>query len=247
MKGFAKTFIFIIMFSTVFMSCSKQNSPKKNGALQSSEKTYASAKKVVVARINDANVTMFDLMKEMNTIFPQYVKPGQSRDPKLDEKVKKEALDRLIYRELAVQDAIRQGLKVLPANLDEEMKRFKAAMKTEDAYRQYLENSSLSEEELKKQIERNMLVDMITEKEIFDKVRIDPEVVKNTYKKEKASYKHPSGKQMSFEEARPLIEEKLMTPLVQKREDEWVEGLRKAAKIEIISAQSPKQLGAKGD
>jgi len=97
--------------------------------------------------------------------------------------------------------------------------------------------SGITEEELKKQLEKNILIEMITEKEIFNKVNIDPGEVKKTYAREKKSFKGPSG-QMSFEEARPAIEEKLMPAAVKKREDEWVEELKKAARIEIISDQS---------
>ncbi len=178
----------------------------------------------------------------MNEIVSQYIKPGQKKDPGIDEKVRKEALDRLIYRELAVQEAKRQGIQPPSGAVDEQLKKFKAALKTEDAYRQKLKDSGLSEDDLRKQIARNILVEMINEKEIFDKVKVDPMLVKKTYAKEKASYKGPSGAQMSFDEARPIIEEKLMKPLVQKREDEWVEGLEKTAKIEITLDKSAKDI-----
>ena len=178
----------------------------------------------------------------MNEVGPQYIKPGQKKDPKVDEKVRKEALDRLIYRELAVQEARRQGMQPPPGAVEDELKKMKAALKTEDAYRQKLANSGLTEEELKKQLERNILVDMITEHEIFDKVKVDPKLVKKSYEKEKSSYKGPSGQVMSFEEARPIIEEKLMRPLVQKREDVWVAELKKAAKIDIIQNQAEKEI-----
>jgi hypothetical protein len=39
---------------------------------------------------------------------------------------------------------------------------------------------------------------------------------------------------LSFDEARPLIEDELKRPLIEKRKKEWEEELRKRAKIEII-------------
>lgn len=240
----------LIVITAAGISCKRSNAPAKEGmnlppehakAVEAVKKSLNESKNVPAARVNGSTITMFDLVSEMNAVAPNFIKPGQQRDPKIDEKVKKEALDRLIYRELAIQDAVRQGLKVPPANLDEAMMRFKTGLKTEGAYREYLAKSSLTEDELKKQMERNMLVHMITEKEIFDKIKIDPALVKKTYAKEKGSYRNASG-QMSFEEARPLIEEKLMTPRAQKREDEWVESLRKSAKIEIVPAQSLKEI-----
>jgi hypothetical protein len=47
---------------------------------------------------------------------------------------------------------------------------------------------------------------------------------------------------LSLEEGRPLIEQELMTPAVNKREDEWVAELKKAAKIEITLGQSAKEI-----
>ena len=200
-------------------------------------------KKTTVAKVNGVDISAYDLIKEINVIAPQHVKPGQERDAKLVEKMNKEALDRLIYRELAIQEATRQGIKVPSEAVAEELKRTKADLKSEDAYREQLAKSGITEEELKKQIERNILVEMITEKEIFNKVTVDPAEVKKTFAGKKKSFKGPSG-QMSFEEARPAIEEELMAAAVKKREDEWVEGLKKAARIEITSDQSAK--GAHG-
>ncbi len=249
MRAVEKTFILVIVCALGLsgISCSRQKTnkalpPEHEKMVEAYNKSMEESKKSTAAIVNGVNITMYDLVKEMNEIGLQYIKPGQKKESRVDEKVRKEALDRLIYRELAVQEAMRQGIQPPPGAVDEQLKKFKAALKTEAAYRQKLKESGLSEDDLRKQIARNILVDMITEKEIFDKVKVDPMLVKKVYAKEKASYKGPSGAQMSFDEARPIIEEKLMKPLVQKREDEWVEGLKKTAKIEIMLDKSAKDI-----
>ncbi len=242
--------IFIVMMVALALSaisCSRQKTnkelpPAHAKIVEAYNKGMEESKKSTAAVVNGVNITMYDLVKEMNEIGPKYIRPGQTKDPQTDKKVKNEALDRLIYRELAVQEAIRQGMQPPSGAVDDRLKKFKAALKTEDSYREKLKSFGMTEEDLKKQVSRNILVDMITEKEIFDKVKIDPNLVKKTYSKEKTSYKTPSGAPMSFEEARPYIEEKLMRPLVQKREDEWVEGLKKAARIEITLDKSAKDI-----
>lgn len=239
--------LLLVMIALSGHACSKEKSGEKKAPghekmVEAYQKSMLESKKNVVAKVNGATIPMYDLISEMNAVAPQYIKPGQKRDPKVDEKVRKEALDRLIYRELAVQEAVRQGMKVPTQAIADNLKKLKADLKTEDAYREKLKQFGLTEEELKKQLERSVLVEMITEKEIFDKVKVDPKQVEKTYAKEKASLKGPSGKPLSFEEARPLIEEKLMKPAVNKREDEWVDGLKKAAKIEITLGQSAKEI-----
>lgn len=250
MKAFAGVGIVIILFSLTVgaASCSRDKATDKPGVIPSSEgskkaeadrKDVSESKETVVAKVNGVDISMFDLISEMNTIAPKYIKPGQKKDPNTDERVRKEALDRLLYRELAVQEAVKQGMRVPPEKIDQEITKMKADLKSDDAYRQKLAAMGVKEEELRKQFERALLVDMITEKEIFDKVKIDPALIKKTYEKDKASYRGPSG-QMSFEEAKPAIEEKLMTPRVQKREDEWVDRMKKNARIEITLGEAAK-------
>lgn len=234
---FGSVTLAILVLALTCVSCNREKAASKlpleqARADKAMNKSIETSKQNTVAKVNGVTITMYDLINEMNTVAPQYIKPGQKRDQQVDEKVKKAAMDRLVFRELAVQEAIRQGMKVAPENVEAALKKIKDALKTEQAYREKLRQKGLTEEELKKQLERNILVDMITEKEIFKKVTVDPTQIKKVYARDKASYKGPSG-QMSFEEARPLIEEKLMTPLVQKREDAWVDSLTKAAKIEI--------------
>jgi len=238
-----RTFCFIIAISIglTISSCSKVDAPKKEPPTPSAEpqsiageqqKRFEESKNTAVAKVNGVPISRFDLVAEMNAIAAQYIKPGQKRDPKTDEKIRKEALDRLIYRELAVQAAKKQGMKAPAGAVAEELKRIKAEMKTEEAFRQNLAKSGITEEDLKRRIERNLLVEMITEKEIFGKATVDLEEAKRIYEKRKGSFKGPSGP-MTFEEARPLIENELKTAAVQKREDEWVAALKKGARIEI--------------
>lgn len=204
-------------------------------------KASEAAKRTIVAKVNGVDISMNDLIKEMNVVAAQYMKPGQKRDSQADAKVRKEALDRLIYRELAIQEAIRQKMKVPPEAVAEELKKIKEDLKSEAAYREKLARTGTTEEALKEQLSRNLLIEMITEKEIFEKVRIAPQLVEKTYAKEKNLYKGPSG-QMSLEEARPLIEKKLMESAVVKREAEWVNELKKVAKIEITPDQSSREI-----
>ncbi len=240
-RTFSKMIICMLLLAVSFsgISCSREKSaektvpsPEQAKILEEQKKGFPESKKTVVAKVNGVDISMFELISEMNTVAPKYIKPGQKKDPQIDEQIKKEALDLLINRELAVQEAVRQGMKVPQEKVDQQIKKIRADLKSEEAFQQKLSATGMKELELKKQLERAFLVEMITQKEVFDKVKIDIGLIRKTYEKDIASYKGPSG-QMSFEEARPAIEEKLMTPRIQKREDEWVDKMKKNAKIEI--------------
>lgn len=250
MKTFARTIFIVAIIAAGLTACSKDKvtevksgklTPEQAKAAEARIKAIEAAKKTIVAKVNGVDISMNELINEMNTVAPEYLKPGQKGDPKVDAEVRKEALNRLIYRELAVQEAARQKMTVPPEAITDELKKIKEDLKSEAAYQEKLARTGTTEEALKRQLERNILIDMITEKEIFEKVKIDPKLIEKTYAKEKGLYKGPSG-QMSFEEARPLIEKKLMEPAVAKREDEWVNGMKKAAKIEITLDQSAKDI-----
>jgi len=251
MKILVRT-IFLIVLITIELTGASCNRDKVSGTgttnpaseqskmLEERKKSADKLKKTTVAKVNGVDISAYDLVKEINAIAPQHVKPGQEIDAKVVEKMNKEALDRLIYRELALQEATRQGMKVPSEVVADELNKTKAELKSEDAYRENLVKSGITEEELKKQLEKNILIDMITEKEIFNRVTIDPGEAKKMFARKKKSFKGPSG-QMSFEEARPAIEEELMTAAVKKREDEWVEELKKAARIEVMLDQFAKE------
>ena len=88
----------------------------------------------------------------------------------MDQKIKKEALDILIFRELAIQEADRQGMKVAPEYVERSFGTFVHIMDAEGEYDSYLSQMGLTEESLKKDIERDELFNMIVDKEIIQKI-----------------------------------------------------------------------------
>jgi len=174
------TGLVMVGFAFAWASCAHGTSAGKDNVVKPAEheemleqyrKGVEESKKVPVARVNGAEITMFDLLNRMNRIAPQYMKPGQPRDPGTDARVKQEALDVLIFRELAVQEAVRQGMKVEPEALDRSVKTLKDRLGSEDAYKAYLSREGLTEESLRKGIERDQLYERVAEKEIFQKVQ----------------------------------------------------------------------------
>lgn len=69
-------------------------------------KQMAEARDVVVARVNGSPITMESVLKMMNRIA------SMKRSKDIDmAKIKKEALDRIIFQELAYQRAVSEGMK----------------------------------------------------------------------------------------------------------------------------------------
>jgi hypothetical protein len=107
------------------------------------------------------------------------------------------------------------------------------------AFEQDLKERNLTEYELRKNIERSRLYELITKKEIYDKIVVNDEVLKNYYEKNKKLFVLPSKppKQMGFEEAKDLVKKYYKADEGRRLMDIWLEGLRKNAKIEIIDEE----------
>lgn len=191
---------------------------------------------IVIAKVNGADLSMFDLVREMNAIAPKYIRNGQAGTPEITTKVKKEALNKLIFKELAVQEAIKEGMKVKPDAVEDVINKVRAQAGSEEAYKKYLDERNVNEDVLKKNVERSHLLEMITAREIFDKIKVDDKVLRNTYEKDKASFmtKDNPPRQMSFEEAEGFIEGKIKSEIGEKRLAAWNSELRKKAKIEVM-------------
>lgn len=289
-------------------------------------KNIEESKKVVVARVNGEAIRMNTLIDSINQIAPKYVSSPKEITPEIDQKVRKEAIDILIFRELALQEAVKRGMKVQPERVSDTLNQLRANAGSEEVFKKRLEMEGKTEDSLRKEIERNVLFDMIAEKEILSRVRVDEKRLREVYEKNRNKYRSPESfdiedvvimkdsddtammkkakyllsqikkvnndfsklpqdgtflfrrgtiireeyphlfeasarlkpgdlsdvireddglhlikvtgrqpaSQLSFEEARPLIESELKSPLIEKRKQDWEEQLRKNAKIEII-------------
>ena len=93
---------------------------------------------------------MLMLTRAMNRVAPKYVKEGEAVTPETTAKIKREALDRLIFEELAVQEAVKQGINPAPEAIGKVVAQVKQNMRSEQGYRDYLDKAGLTEDALKK-------------------------------------------------------------------------------------------------
>jgi len=170
--------------SLTHASCKKEEpiapppSPEQKAVMEVLKKSAEVAKTVFAAKVNGVEVTMHDLVREMNRIAPKYVKDGEKTPPATTAKIRKEALDNLIFNELAVQEAVRQGITVSPEKVNEVVKLMKEQLGSNDAYQKYLDDLGITEEGLKKRIERSHLLEIVTAKEVYQKITIEDKVAK---------------------------------------------------------------------
>ena len=146
------------------------------------------ARRIIVARVNGADINMFMLVRAMNRVSPKYAEEGKAMSPETTKKIRKEALDRLIFEELAVQAALQAGINPAPEAIEKVVSQIKESLGSEQAYREYLDKSYLTEDALKKLIERSQRYELITAREIYGKVKVDERLVREEYEKEKGKF-----------------------------------------------------------
>jgi len=204
----------------------KAEEAKQAGA---EKKAAEEAKKNIVARVNGAEINMFMLVRAMNMVASKYIKEGEEASPETTLKIRKEALDKLIFEELAVQEAIRQGINPAPEAIDEVLAQVRKNVGTEEAYREYLDNANLTEDSLKKLIERSQRYELITAREVYGKVKVDEKLLQAEYEKEKGRFVLPDNfvvedvfiLQGKDEEAARTKADELLQTIRKKNNDVW--------------------------
>jgi SurA-like protein len=211
-------------------------SPEQAHRMEMLKKSFADSKKVIAIKVNGEPITEFSLLREMNTIAPQYLAPGQKPTPEVSAKIRKDALNTLVIQELAVQEARKRGMKASPETIDNEIRKMKGSMGSEDAFKAYLSNNGLTENDLRMMIEQDYIFELIAAHEIDAKITVKDAALRELYNREKKGLvtNDASHRQLSFEEAKGLLEQKLRAEAGEKRMREWEKELRKNARVEIV-------------
>jgi hypothetical protein len=198
------------------------------------KRSFEESKKVIAAKVNGEAITLFALLREMNAIAPQYLSQGRQRTPALDNKIRNDALNNVIIQALAVQEARKRGMKVNPDVIDGELKKIKANAGSPAAFQEYLDNNGLTEDELRQTVEQDALFELIATQEVDAKITVTDAALRERYNREKAGLKDSSHRQMTFEQAKPLLEQRVRAEAAEKRMRQWEKELRKNARIEIV-------------
>lgn len=139
------------------------------------------ARKEIVAIVEGAEISMYDLVGMMNRVAQAYYSHVKEPTDEITLEIKQRALDRLIFEELAVKEAIRQGIKPPADKLQEVILTIKQSYETEEGYQAYLADLGITEEQLKERITRSQLLEGITGREVYQKVIRKEDVVKKAY------------------------------------------------------------------
>ncbi len=177
--------IIIFLVAVVLNGCMK-HLPAAEKASKEAAVVNNEAKKLVVAKVNNAELSMDSLVNMMNRL-PE--KAGGA--PESLEERRKRALDSLVLLELAYQRANERGLMVDPAKIDLSINNFINNTGGEKEYAEYLKNNNITEADLRSEIERGLAIELIYAKEVIDSVSIPEQELRREYEKEQEQLIQP--------------------------------------------------------
>ena len=146
-------------------------------------------RKTIVAKVNGAAINSQSLIDVMNHMSAANERASifESR-----EEIRKKALDRLIFEELAVQEARRRGLVLGEGALDRGMATVRRNLGDEEAYKNFLASQGITDEELRSQVERALLLQRIIDQEVTRKAVVSDDAVRNEYGRQKDRFIVPA-------------------------------------------------------
>lgn len=148
--------------------------------------------KGIVAMVNGVAITKAELDEEFNKLL---ISP-RSHTGVAGEK-KKElrnlALQELVIRELAFQEAKALRLKAKRKEVNDSFERIRKRYKTEKDFKEALKTENMTEKDLKDRIERDLLLEKINKVEIEDRARVSEKEARKHYESNKAKFLTPES------------------------------------------------------
>src|SRR3989338_2621038 len=159
-----------ILLSLFLFSCSKPSSP-------------------ILAVVNDQKVTAADFQKTMDL---QQWKYGSEVGftPERFETFKKQAMDTLLRETLLLQEAVRRGIEVSQAEVDQAVEKMRKHYPKEGDFEKLLELKGLNSDDLEESRKRELTVKKLMEVVAAEELNIANEDLKKYYNAHLAEFRH---------------------------------------------------------
>ena len=165
--------------------------PEASKAVQSS--VDASALQVTgkaVVKVNGAELTDRDLLREMFALFP-YAKLHGGFPKKQEPEIRQGALQMIIFEELVYQEAVRRKMTIAPARITREEHNFKGQFASQAEFNAYLKTElGGSEAKLRQMIKRSLLIEAMLKQEVDAKSVVTLAEARSYYEKNPKAFEH---------------------------------------------------------
>ncbi len=144
----------------------------------------------VVAKVNSTELRSDYIRFRLNLDIRRI---GQNLTAQQKGKLAEAIIEKEIVRELMYQEGQARGSGVSPETVEKELQEFKKSYGSETDFRQALKDRGISEDELKKGIEVDLIAKNLLDERVKGKVHITNTQVRNFYDDKKESFKRPES------------------------------------------------------
>ena len=143
-----------------------------------------------VVKVNGAELTDRDLLREMFALFP-YAKLHGGFPKKEEKEIRQGALQMIIFEELVYQEAVRRKMTIAPARITREEHNFKGQFASEAEFNSYLKTElGGSEAKLRQMIKRSLLIEAMLKQEVDAKSVVTLAEARSYYEKNPKAFEH---------------------------------------------------------
>lgn len=144
-----------------------------------------------LATVNGIVITETDLVREIEGIRQQAAKRGQFLDESRMSKIRNDILERLIDQELLYQESKKKGIEIDEEPINKEWNKIAGQFSSETEVNKALISKNLSEAVIRRQIERGLAINQLINEQIFNKIKVSPEEIRDYYDNNPKAFREP--------------------------------------------------------
>lgn len=176
----AVVFLFMAMNSFGFSALAEEKTEEK--VVKESENA---------AIVNGVVISRSEFDRELNQYQQRFTMQGQMLDGDQLEEVKDTILDTLIGRELLFQESKKINIKIEPQAIEDELSNMRKMFPDETAFTAALSQMGFSEQTIKSQIEKGLMVQKLVDKEYSEKIIISDKESKEFFDTHPEMFRQP--------------------------------------------------------
>ncbi|MBI4653493.1 MAG: peptidylprolyl isomerase [Nitrospirae bacterium] len=149
---------------------------------------FADDPSMVLVKVNSVPITLNDVEEEIDriiprTLFHRNVSPEKRAD------YRKDAMERLIDRELQFQESKAQGIKAEKKEIKNRINDIKKRFPSNEKFKDALQHSKLTIKDLEAKIEKDIIIEKLFKREVEDKIVVSDKEIKAHYENNTQKYK----------------------------------------------------------
>lgn len=147
----------------------------------------------VVAVVNGEKIPRQELEQKVDFVKQRYASQGQQMGEDQLSTMKKDIVQSLVEKSLLYQKSQELGIQVDSEEVNSQLEQFKNQFPDEKQYEQQLSGLGYTEDSLRSEIEENIAIQELIEKEIASKISITDEDLKSYYEENQKEFETPES------------------------------------------------------